>query len=197
MKALTTWGLGLICATAIALPAQANFFVEPYATYEQGKADFESSSGIVSFTGDMKGLGIGARVGGHIGDIVFLALDAQYAEPEFTSTNYTTKTRSMLAGVTLGAQTPVVGLRVWGSYLPVGTLDQDRAQGLQMKFSEPEMIKLGVGFRVGVFSVNLERLSGRYKKSEVVNDSSVFAAFTNADAKRESYQLGVSFPFAL
>lgn len=195
MKMFSIWGLCLFAALATTHRAQAQFFVEPYATYEQGKANFKS--GIINFDGDMKGIGIGARVGGHVNDVLFLALDTQYAEPEFTSSLYNTKTKSLLAGLTVGAQTPYAGLRVWGSYLPVGTLDQARSNGLQMKFSEPEMIKLGVGLRVAAFSINLERLSGKYKKSEIQNDASTFAAFDNADATRETYMLGVSFPFSL
>lgn len=197
MKAVAIWGLCLVAALMTIEARAEGLFIEPYATYEQGKASFKSSSGIINFDGDMKGMGLGARVGGHFGDIVFLALDAQYSTPDFSSSNYSTKTKSLLAGVTLGAQTPVLGIRVWGSYLPLGTLDQDRSQGLQLKFSEPEMMKLGVGLRVAMFSVNLEHLSGKYKKSEVQNDASSFAAFTDADANRDSWLLGVSFPFSL
>lgn len=197
MKSLSIWAACLVAVLFQMNTAHAQLFLEPNVTYETGKANFESNSGIINFSGDLKGLGVGLRAGTHMGDVIFLGLDAHYSEPEYSSSNYSTKTRSLLGGVTVGAQTPYAGIRVWGTYYPLGTLDQDRTQGLQMKFSEPQIYKLGAGVRISSFSVNLEYLNGDYKKSEIQNDASTFAAFDRASAKRESWLLGVSFPFAL
>lgn len=190
-------GFALVAALGISSAANAQLFVEPGITLEQGNARFNEGSGIIGFSGDLKGLGVSLKVGGHINDIFFLSVDAMYSQPDFSSTYYSTKTRSMLAGLTAGLQTPYEGVRVWASYLPLGNFDQDSSQGLQMKFSEPQIWKIGAGLRVSTVSLNLEYFTGRYNMSSVQNNGSTFAQFNHADAKRETWMLGVSFPYAL
>lgn len=195
-KAFIT-AMGALLVSFGAHAADGGFFIEPGVFQDQGTADFRSSTGLVNFDGDLKGTGLELKIGGHFADIFFLGLDAERSEPQYTSSNYSTNTQSTLAGAVVGVQTPVLGVRLWGSYFPYGTFDQNRDQGLQMKFSEPEIYKVGAGLRVAMVSVNLEYLKGKYRESEIQNNGNTFASFDDADAERESWALGVSFPFSL
>lgn len=180
--------------------ADGGLFLEPSLIYEHGKGEIDFKS-IAQPDGDLKGWGLGLRFGGHVSDILFLALDTSYSEPEFKDENgnFNYDLKSWLAGVTLGAQTPVVGLRVWGSYIPFGevTLDGRDSNDTNIKYKEPQMWKAGAGFRVGVVSLNLEYLSGKYKTLEVKNAGSLLSGDYNGDAKRESWLASVSFPLSL
>lgn len=175
-------------------------FLEPSLIYEQGKGEIDFKS-IAQPDGDLKGWGLGLRFGGHVSDTLFLAVDTMYSEPEFTDENgnFDYDLKSWLAGITLGLQTPVAGLRVWGSYIPFGEikLDGRGSNDSNIKYKEPQMWKVGAGFRVSVVSINLEYLSGDYTKLEVENAGSLLTGDYKGDATRESWLASVSFPLAL
>lgn len=175
-------------------------FLEPSVTYEHGKGKIDFKS-IAQPDGDLKGLGLGLRFGGHINDIFFLAVDTAYSQPEFTDENgdFDYDLKSWLAGITLGAQTPVAGLRVWGSYIPFGEvkLDGRGSNDSNIKYKDPKLYKIGAGLRVAVVSVNLEYLNGDYTTMEVQNAGSLLSGDYRGDANRESWILSVSFPLAL
>ncbi len=180
--------------------SDGGLFLEPSVTYEHGtgKIDFRS---IAQPDGDLKGLGLGLRFGGHFNDIVFLALDTAYSEPQFTDQNgdFDYDLKSWLAGITLGAQTPFAGVRVWGSYIPFGEvkLDGRGANDSNIKYKDPKLYKLGAGLRVAMVSVNLEYLDGEYTTMEVMNAGSLLSGDYRGNADRESWILSVSFPFSL
>jgi len=174
-------------------------YVEPTLFYETGTSQFSSDSGIINFDGKLEGFGVGVKGGLHVWEIGFAGLDFMYSQPKFTESQgrFSSNTKSWLLGVLAGAQMPVAGLRVWAGYSPLGNMDQDRDRGLQMKFSNPSIFKLGAGIHVSMVSINLEYLWGSYGKSDITNDNSTYATFANASAKRNTFLLGVSFPINL
>lgn len=180
--------------------SRGGLFLEPSLIYEQGKGEIDFKS-IAQPDGDLKGWGLGLRFGGHVSDILFLALDTMYNEPEFTDENgdFDYDLKSWLAGITLGAQTPVAGLRVWGSYIPFGEIELDGrgSNDSNIKYKDPQMWKVGAGLRVSIVSINLEYLRGDYKKLEVENAGSLLSGDYDGDATRESWFASVSFPLAL
>lgn len=174
-------------------------FLEPAVTYEQGRGEMDL--GIAGKPdGDLEGLGVGLRFGGHVSDILFLALDANYSEPEFTDENgdFDYDLKSWTAGVTLGLQTPLAGLRVWGGYIPFGEIELDGRGSNQsnLTYKDPDMWKLGAGFRVGIVSLNLEYLTGTYEKLNVRNAGPITGTYSEK-ADRDSWIASVSFPLAL
>lgn len=176
-------------------------FLEPSLVYETGKGaiDFQS---VAQPDGDVKGTGFGLRFGGHINDVFFLAADGSYSEPEFSDdsgANFSYDLKSWLAGITLGVQTPVVGLRAWGSYLPFGEIELDGrgSNDSNITYKDPRLWKIGLGFRVAVISLNLEYLTGDYTKMEVRNAGSMLSGTYNGDASRDSWLASISFPLAL
>lgn len=175
-------------------------FLEPSLTYEQGKGEIDFKS-IAQPDGDLKGWGLGLRFGGHVSDILFLALDANYSQPKFTDDNgnFDYDLKSWLLGVTLGAQTPVAGLRVWGSYIPLGevTLDGRGSNDTNVVYKEPQIWKIGAGFRVSMVSINLEYMQGDYTKLHVKNAGTLLSGDYDGDATRKSWIASVSFPLAL
>ncbi len=179
--------------------SNGGLFLEPSIYVESGTGQFTSSTGIINFDGKLEGYGVGVKGGVHFADIWFGGLDIMYSMPKFTESNgrFSSNTKNILVGVVTGVQMPIVGLRVWGGFIPYGTLDQDKDRGLQMKFSNPSLFKLGAGMHVSMLSINLEYMWGKYGKSEITNDGSNFATFADAEAKQNVFMLGVSFPLML
>ena len=58
-------------------------FVEPMITYERGTGDVDFPSPTNSSSTDVDGFVVGARLGFHVFDIVFMGLDGRYAMPQF------------------------------------------------------------------------------------------------------------------
>lgn len=178
----------------------AGFFLEPSILYEtgEGKIDFKS---IAQPDGDLKGAGVGLRLGSHFKDVFFIALDAAYSEPEFTDDNgnFDYDLKSWLAGVTVGLQTPVAGLRVWGGYVPFGEIKFEGrgSNDTTVKYKDPQLWKLGAGLRIKAISLNLEYLNGDYTKLQVENAGSLLSGSYDGDATRESWIASISFPLAL
>lgn len=199
-SALIALAVMFISSTSFAQSSDGGLFLEPSVIYEQGKGEIDFKS-VAQPDGDLKGWGLGLRFGGHVSDILFLAIDTTYSKPEFTDENgdFDYDLKSWLAGVTLGAQTPVAGLRVWGSYIPLGeiTLDGRDANDTNIKYKKPQMWKVGAGFRVSMVSINLEYLSGKYDTLEVKNAGTLLSGDYSGDAKRDSWLASVSFPLSL
>lgn len=207
MKKLLITSTLLLSVTVLAPKAFAQdggadsggLFLEPAITYESGKGEMDFGSAGKP-DGDLKGAGLGLRFGGHVSDIFFLALDANYSEPEFSDENgdFDFDLKSWTAGVTVGLQTPVVGLRVWGGYIPFGEIELDGRGSNQsnVTYKDPDMWKLGAGFRVGIVSLNLEYLTGTYGKLNVRNAGLITGTY-DQEANRDSWIASVSFPLAL
>jgi hypothetical protein len=190
--------LSFFSAPVLAADA-GGLFVEPYAFYENGTGTLDFGS-FGDQDGDLKGWGAGLRFGGHVADIFFIALDGQFSKPEFTSDsgNFDFDLNSWLAGVTVGLQTPVAGLRVWGSYLPLGILKLDGkgSNDANIKYKDPKIFKVGAGFYVAAISINLEWMSGKYDTLEIDNAGLITGDY-DGNAERKSLLLSLSFPLAL
>lgn len=96
--------------------SKAGLFVEPAVTYQKGNSDVNYPAPLSNSTGDVAGFGIGARLGFHINEVVFVGFDGRYSMPNFTdsSVQYDAKATAVDWGPTVGIQMPNVGLRIWG-----------------------------------------------------------------------------------
>ena len=173
-------------------------FVEPFLYGTQSKAALDARGlGAVDSTSDFREAGIGARLGGHIGDVVFLAADARYSRsgatqaflqsPDSTSYNY---------GITLGAQTPWAGIRVWGTSVLGGEFNPSPgANNLDLKFGGANGYRVGAGLHIAAVSLNLEYQDIDYRTTTIENPGTT--TISGVDARQRGYSLGLGFPIGL
>lgn len=189
--------LGLLTIFMLSVPAQAGLFVEPMLTYETSNSTVDYPAPFSNSTGNATGLGIGARLGFHFAEIVFAGIDARYSMPQFkdSSVNYEAKAVAHNWGPVIGVQMPVVGLRVWGSYIWGGALDPEASGGYDVKFEQASGFRVGGGFQFLLVSLNLEYQEANYA-STTLEQVGPFApgAFGDPHLQNKSWILGVSFP---
>ncbi len=191
-------GLSLFAAGPMASANESGgLFVEPAVIYQN--TDNTLSAPIAgSSDGTSSGLGIGARIGLHASEVFFLAADIRYARPEFKNDflSYQADGSAYSVGPTVGAQMPVVGLRVWGTYVATGEFNPDASNGVDYKFSDLTGYRAGAGFRIMAASVNLEYQELTYNKTDVSAIGGT-ASSDDVDLKDKGFSLSASFPIEL
>jgi len=195
----------ILSVAAIGLNAQAanegGLFVEPSISYELSDAELKYPSPFNSTEGSLDGFGIGARVGFHIYESVFIAADGKYtfAKLKDSENDYNADAEYFSLAPVVGFQVPNVGLRVWGGYVLASQVDPDRDQGLDLKFKEGTGFKVGAGFRIKSVSINLDYQDLTYDKTKIESLGS-FNTNTNSDdieLNNKSYIVSLSFPIEL
>ena len=179
--------------------AQSGFFLEPMVTYQDLKADIEYPNTFLSdSSGEVKGVGLGVRAGGHVLDTVFLAADVRYAQPKYKDSNFESDAKAMNYGVVLGVQMPIAGLRLWATYIVDGSLDPKEDNSVDLKFKEAKGQRFGAGLHVAMFSVNIEYQNVKYDSTELEK----IGPFANVNAQdsieltEKGYVASVSFPIS-
>ena len=197
LKTLTVAALFFAGAHAHAELSKGGLFLEPSVTYTTG--EMKTSYPVFNdSTEKTNGLGLGLRLGFHVYESVFIGADARYSMLNFDSSALNDKADSAgyNYGVTLGAQTPVAGLRVWGTYILGGEIDPKEINNVDVKFKDFKGYRVGAGLYVGVVSVNLEYQDAQYDN---VDYSAVgFTGNTDSiDGKDKAWIASVSFPVSL
>lgn len=181
--------------------ADGGLFVEPAITYELGDTTVNYPSPLSNSTGRADGLGIGARLGFHIGEAFFVGADGRYSMPGFkdSSVSYDAKSVSTLLGPVVGFQMPDVGLRVWGTYLMWGELNPEASGNFDVKFTKPSGFRVGAGFRVQSFSINAEYQQVKYAESvlEQFGPFTPGSTFDSVNLENKSWIISASFPIEL
>lgn len=204
MKILVFASLIILMSQSIARAAEkGGIFIEPMLTYET------SSSGTITFPAPInssdtkvKGFGVGARLGMHAWETVFLALDGRYSMPklEDTALNQDTDSKAWNAGPTVGLQMPMlVGLRAWGTWIMAGELDPDADKGVDEKFKKAKGFRVGAGLRVALVSLNIEYQQIEYDETEI-QEVGIFTPGFNTDAiqlENKSVIFSVSMPIGI
>ncbi len=180
---------------------RGGIFVEPMITYESGTTSTDYPAPFSNSTGSIIGFGLGARLGLHINDSLFAALDARYSQPQFkdSSNNLDSAATSYNYGPVIGVQMPGIGLRLWGTYVLGGQLNPKESNNVDIKFDEPKGLRLGVGFHISSLSLNLEYQDIKYSSAtlEKVGPFTNSSASNNINLTNKSYLLSVSFPMPL
>ena len=195
----TIFFVSAIFASSLA-KADGGLFIEPGVRYETltGTVSYPSPLGSSDVTS--KGFGVSAKLGFEVLDAVFLALDATYGQPTLNINNggYNASGPAYSYGPTVGIQMPVVGLRVWGTYIAGGEYDPASSGSLDLKFKDLRGYRVGVGFHIAVVSLNLEYEDAKYGTSEL-QQIGPFAggSFSSVDMTNRGWILGVSFPVSL
>lgn len=174
-------------------------FLEPALTYQTGETTVSYPSPFSNSEENVEGLGLGLRVGVHASDALFLALDGRYARPTYDSSALGGRAEASVynTGLTLGVQTPLAGLRVWGTYLFDGELNPNSIKDIDVKFGDFEGYRVGAGVYFAVVSVNLEYQEGKYYSTTVEDARGFTGTYDSITAKDQSYILSVSFPIPL
>ena len=184
-----------------ATAAVAGLFVEPSVTYESGTTDVNYPSPLSNSTGDQVGLGIGARLGFHVAEIFFLGADVRYSKPNFkdSSVSYDAESVATNWGPVVGMQMPIVGLRIWGSYVLGAELDPEKSGAFDVKFTKGTGYRVGAGFRLAMVSLNLEYQDLKYGTAhlEKIGPFAPGSTFDNVDLESKLWIASVSFPFEL
>lgn len=184
--------------------SKGGLFVEPMLTYQSGTN--EVSYPLINNTSDEKitGFGVGVKLGAHVYESVYVAADARYAMPKYDSSAAGVEVDSTAynAGVTVGMQTPLYGIRVWGTYILAGELNpkafgSGALEGLDVKFKDMKGYRVGAGIYVKSVSINLEYQDAKFDTTTVEGQGALGGDYTSVEGKDKSYIVSLSFPVSL
>jgi len=176
----------------------AGVFVEPGIFYEKGDNELNWPAPLDHSTGTTKGFGVNLKLGFHAANSFFMALDGSYSKPKFehSANNYDADASSTLYGAVLGAQMPIIGLRLWAGYIFGGDLDPDESNGVDVKFEGAKGPKVGLGFRFLMVSINLEYMDLEYNDSILEKAGPVSGTLDNK-LKNKVGLISLSMPLTL
>lgn len=182
---------------------KGGLFVEPILTVGSEETSMKTSElPIISddTSGNSESLGLGARLGFHVSEAIFLGADGRFARTRFSDSFYGDADGMMYNyGPTLGFQAPDIGLRVWGTYVLDGQYNPDAgSEGLDFNFEDAKGWRAGLGFRVAALSLNLEYQEIRYDKTDIEAVGNVQTnAASDVDLENKGAMLSLSFPIEL
>ncbi|MES3037541.1 MAG: hypothetical protein V4736_06500 [Bdellovibrionota bacterium] len=177
-------------------------FLEPMLGYNRSESSARSGAAplLTDTSGNLEGGALGLRVGVHASEIIWLAADGRYMRANMRDSAYDTAAGDLWnAGATLGLQTPISGVRVWGTYIMGGQYDPAAGAGaLDVKFKDARGWRAGAGLHVKAFSVNLEYEDITHDTTEVQSLGSVaIGSDSDLDFNQKGYTLSLSFPMEL
>ena len=167
-------------------------------TYELGESKVDYPSPLGDSTLDANGFGIAGRLGFHINESFWIAIDGRYSMPGIDDSNYTAPAVSTNYGPAIGIQMPNFGLRLWGVYVLGGEMDPEADGSLDVKFEEASGYRIGVGINLSIVSLNLEYQDLKYDtmKLEKIGPFSPGTSFDSVNGDLKSWIASVSFPLA-
>lgn len=188
----------LFTSVAHAELSTAGLFLEPALTYETGTATVSYPAPLNDSDEDVKGFGLGLRFGFHFYESFFAAVDARYSKPTYDSSalDGSADATHYNGGVTVGAQTPYLGIRVWGTYIFAGELNPDTINGFDVKYTDLKGYRVGAGVYVSVVGLNLEYQDAKYDTATIEDPGAVAGNLDNVDAHDKSFIFSVSFPIS-
>lgn len=174
-------------------------YLEPAITYQTGDTTVTYPGPFSDSTEKVKGLGLGVRLGMHVHETIFLAVDGRYARPNYESSalNGSADADASNLGLTLGAQTPLAGIRVWGTYILTGNLNPQEISGVDVKFNDFKGYRVGGGLYIGSIGVNLEYQDAKYDSTTIEKAGPISGNLDSVKGSDKSYILSVSFPVSL
>lgn len=202
-KIILIAAISILSASAYAeTQKKGGFFVEPMITYERGDGDVKLPSPFSKSDTTLEGFGVGARLGFHIHESIFIGADGRYSMPRFKDDGLDQKTDATAwnYGPFVGIQTPTdIGLRIWGGYIMDAQLDPEKDKNVNLKFSDGTGYRIGAGVKLGITSLNLEYQDLTYDKTKVQEVGIFTPGFASNDVehKNSTWVLSVSFPFSL
>lgn len=183
--------------------SNSGLFIEPMILASREDSEIKTSQLPVindDTSGRIEGAGLGLRLGGHVADVLFLAADARYNRSTFQDSFYqnATSTASNL-GATLGVQTPLFGIRLWGTSVLAGEMDPEAGiDGLDLKFKDARGYRVGGGVHFAALAVNLEYEDLTYQNTDIQSYGILNATgSSDVDMTQRGTVVSLSFPFEL
>lgn len=177
--------------------------IEPMLIYQQEDAKIRTSQlPVISddTSATSRGYGFGLKLGGHIGDILTAGVDGRYMQTTLDDSAYgKARTTKYSVGPTVGVQMPIVGLRLFGTYVLAGAVDPEAGtQDVDVRFRDPRGYRLGAGFHIGPISLNLEYENISYLNTQVQSYGLIGGnGNSDIDFDTRGYLASVSFPLSL
>lgn len=194
----------MLMAFASGVKAQdaGGLFVEPMLTWERGRGDLNLPTPFSNAETELDGFGVGARLGGHVWESVFVAVDGRYSMPSFKDNkiNQDVDAKAWNVGPVVGVQMPTLfGLRVWGGWIVAGEADPEKGQNVDVRFESGSGYRVGAGIKMSVVSLNVEYQKIKYSETRFESLGPIAANDVRQDSELEndSMVLSVSFPLAI
>ena len=199
-RVIASFGITLFAGLAKA-DSVAGIFIEPGVTLQKSELKTNFPSPFTSSSGDSNGLGLVGRAGIHLGEVLFLAADARYAQQRYSdsSNNLQANAEAYQIGPVAGMQTPLIGLRLWAGYILAAQLNPGESNGVDFKFKDGKGYLVGAGFHILMISLNVEYQDLTYNSVELekLGPFSVNSNFGGTTLADKSWILSVTFPFEL
>ncbi len=188
--------------TVAAPSVTGGFYIEPGLFGSRNENSLKTSQLLPAgdVNGRSEGVGLDLKIGGHLNDIAFLALDGRYERARFSGSNYQNADSNIYNyGPTLGFQAPIWGMRLWGTYVLDGVNDpQSGANNVKLRFTNPYGWRGGIGFHIQSVSLNLEYEDLTYRTTEVQSiGTAPVGSNTKVDFGQRGYLASLSFPISL
>jgi hypothetical protein len=151
-------------------------------------------------SGTMEGFGVGLRAGVHVFEALAVGADARYSRMRFNDSFYESADGDMYnIGPSLVLQTPVFGIRVFGTYIMAGQFNPGSGvQGLDTKFTDAGGYRLGAGLHFAALSLNVEYQDLTFDNTDIESFGSLgVSGASNVDFSSQGYALSLSFPVEL
>lgn len=193
--------LTMACGSlAQALESSSGLFVEPGLTFGRGDTSANYPDPLTSSTGTADGLGLSARLGFHFSEAFFFGLDGRYSRPQFKDSRVSYDASAVASnwGPVIGMQMPQFGLRVWAVAVTGGDLDPEASGSFDVKFKKAAGYRVGAGWHLAAFSVNLEYEDLKYDQTllESVGSLPSGMTFDSVTLKDRKWIVSVSFPLS-
>ena len=191
-----------ILTSAFGATDKGGLFVEPFLTYENSDFDINYPSPIGDSEGDYKGAGIGARIGGHVYESLFIGADARYSKYDYNDddNSYDSDASGYTYGPVVGLQLPTdLSIRIWWNWVLGGSIDPDAGDDFDVKFEDGHGYRIGAGIMFYNLSFNLEFQDIVYDKTklEQAGPFSNPGTFSDVELENKGYVFSVSFPYTL
>ncbi len=173
------------------------FFVEPGLRYDSITGDINLPAPFGNSNVDAQGLGVNARVGFHIFDVMFVAAEANYSQLSFEedATSFSSDGSAYSFGPTVGFQTPWAGVRIWGTYIADGAFNPSSDNGVEIDFEDQRGYKVGLGLRFAKFGASIEYQDTTYESVDVNNFGG--GNIGGLEMQNEAWIGSISFPISL
>jgi hypothetical protein len=175
--------------------------IEPSINLERSDTSVNYPNPLSKSTGLTQGFGLGARVAFQFKEVVFLGLDGRYSRTNYldSSIHYDANATSYNWGPVIGMQMPLVGLRIWGSYIVGSEMNPERSGELNINFNQGTGYRVGAGVKFLMVSFNLELQQINYRNTnlESVGPFETNTNFSSVSLINNSWIASISFPLGI
>lgn len=171
------------------------YYIEPAIL---GSRQENRITGVGNGTTDSTSFGADLKLGGHINESFFLAVDGRYERATLEDVAFQDTNADVYNwGPSLGFQAPKYGLRAWGTYVVDGVYNPEAgANGVNLEFKNPYGWRGGLGVRFAAVSVNVEYQDLTYRNTDIESLGTATAPGA-IDFDERGYSLSLSFPMDL